>query len=250
MTLAVLLLVVAVATLLVVFGRRRSGLAFYAIALVMFLAVGCGIAPRLLLANLQSGYGTEISRWSAHNDIVLLGAGAQRTEHGVELPIFSYGRLTRAFELYRDCKSHAVECHIISSGGDARRYGKSEADLYQAALLRLGAADSDLINESRSLNTWQNAQFTAQILQQHPAGTVVLVTSGLHSKRSAQYFSHFGVRTQPIRGDYAMPAVGLLPNAYNLLLMDLALHEYLGVLRYHVYNFLGWNIKAANPGAL
>jgi hypothetical protein len=32
--------------------------------------------------------------------------------------------------------------------------------------------------------------------------------------------------------------------------MDLALHEYTGLVRYRVYEMLGWNIKAQHPGAL
>jgi hypothetical protein len=31
---------------------------------------------------------------------------------------------------------------------------------------------------------------------------------------------------------------------------DLTLHEYAGLVRYRVYEMLGWNIKAQSPGAL
>ena len=30
---------------------------------------------------------------------------------------------------------------------------------------------------------------------------------------------------------------------------DLALHEYTGIARYHVYNAMGWNVQATKPGA-
>jgi hypothetical protein len=35
-----------------------------------------------------------------------------------------------------------------------------------------------------------------------------------------------------------------------VLLTDLALHEYIGLLRYRVYNLLGLNVKAAKPGSV
>jgi uncharacterized SAM-binding protein YcdF (DUF218 family) len=250
MILAALLLIVAVAALLIAAGRRRSSFILFTIAFITFVAAGCGFIPRLLLTHLQAGYGSGVTKWAAHNDIVLLGAGAQATDRGLELPVFSYGRLFRAFELYRECKARSLECHIISSGGDISGQGPSEAELYAAALLRLGAVLDDLINEDRSLNTWQNAQFTAAILQEHAGADVVLVTSGLHLKRSVQYFAHFGVRAVPVRGDYAMASVTWLPNSYNVLLTEFALHEYIGLLRYRVYNLLGWNVKAARPGSV
>jgi hypothetical protein len=33
----------------------------------------------------------------------------------------------------------------------------------------------------------------------------------------------------------------VVPLAYNFAVADIALHEYLGIMRYHVYNALGWN---------
>jgi len=43
------------------------------------------------------------------------------------------------------------------------------------------------------------------------------------------------------------PPYALWPSAQNLVLTDVALHEYLGVLRYHVYNAMGWNAPAMKP---
>ena len=40
------------------------------------------------------------------------------------------------------------------------------------------------------------------------------------------------------------------PLSYNFLLADLAIHEYVGVLRYSVYQFMGWNVSAERPGSL
>ncbi|MET0535510.1 MAG: YdcF family protein, partial [Steroidobacter sp.] len=172
------------------------------------------------------------------------------TDQGPELATFSYGRMVKALEVYRSCKSRSQDCRIVSSGGDTRSYGKSEAELYAEELERLGAARADLIVEGRSMNTWQNAQFTAEILAGEKFDQVVLVTSGMHVRRSLLYFYHFGIYPMGIRADYAYARLSVIPVAYNILLADVAIHEYLGVLRYHVYNALGWNVKAAKPGAL
>jgi hypothetical protein len=41
-----------------------------------------------------------------------------------------------------------------------------------------------------------------------------------------------------------------IPLSYNFLLTDLAIHEYVGVLRYFVYERMGWNVSAERPGSL
>ncbi len=250
MSLAVLLLMVALATVLAMLKSKRSSRALLIASIVAFLLVSSGAPANWLLDNLQDGIDTRNEQWGTANAIVLLGAGSEMTDQGPELSTFSYGRLVKAFELYRSCKSRSDDCRIISSGGDTRSYGKSEAELYAEALERFGASRADLIVEGRSMNTWQNAQFTAEILAAQQPDRVVLVTSGLHVRRSMLYFSHFGVRTLGVRADYAHASFTLLPRAYNILLADLAIHEYLGVLRYHVYNALGWNVQPVRPGAL
>ena len=250
MILGVLLLTVAIATLLAAFRFKRSSRALYLVALVAFLLAGSGLPANWMLDNLQDGLAAGNDRWGTANAIVLLGGGSEMTDQGPEMGAFSHGRLVKAFELYRSCKSSSEDCRIVSSGGDTRGYGKSEAELYAEALERLGAARSDLIVEGRSMNTWQNAQFTAEILAGQQPDRVVLVTSGLHVRRSVLYFSHFGVRPLGVRADYARAPGSLLPQAYSILLADVAIHEYLGVLRYRVYNWLGWNVQAVEPGAL
>jgi uncharacterized SAM-binding protein YcdF (DUF218 family) len=78
---------------------------------------------------------------------------------------------------------------------------------------------------------------------------VVLVTSGVHLRRAELYFRHFGIRAVPVRADYVDAVITPVPQAYNFLLMDVALHEYTGLARYRVYNLLGWNVPAKSPGA-
>lgn len=250
MMLAVLLLTVAVAAILAALKFKRSSRVLAAVALVAFLLAGTGAPANWMLEPLQEGLSVRNEQWGTANAIVLLGAGSVMTDQGPELAVFSYGRLVKAFELYRSCKSRSEDCRIVSTGGDASGFGKSEAELYAEALERLGAARADLIVEGRSMNTWQNAQFTAEILAGQQPDRVVIVTSGLHVRRSLLYFAHFGVRAVGVRADYAHARGSLLPTAYNILMTDLAIHEYLGVLRYHVYNWMGWNVQAVKPGAL
>ena len=76
------------------------------------------------------------------------------------------------------------------------------------------------------------------------------MTSGLHLKRSLLYFSHFGMGCLGAPADEWQPRRSWLPLAYNLALTDFAIHEHVGILRFKVYNALGWNVKVPEgPGA-
>jgi len=68
-----------------------------------------------------------------------------------------------------------------------------------------------------------------------------MVTSGVHLRRSLLYFAHFGMEPQPVAGDWVNPRWEPFPDSWNVMLADAAMHEYLGILRYYVYNALGLN---------
>jgi uncharacterized SAM-binding protein YcdF (DUF218 family) len=58
-----------------------------------------------------------------------------------------------------------------------------------------------------------------------------MISSGLHLPRALLYFSHFGVNPTPCAADYIVPSVSIFPIGYNFAIADLAVHEYLGILR-------------------
>ena len=152
-------------------------------------------------------------------------------------------------ELYRVCRNTSEDCKVLVSGGDPRSHGVSEAKAYQETLLSLGVSPDDVLTESKSVNTWQNAQFPLALLRQFfQADREVLVTSGFHLKRSALYFAHFGMKPLPVRADYLPGALSVMPLSYNFTVTDFALLEYIGIARYYVYNALGWNAARQQPG--
>ena len=253
MTLGLMLFLSVLAVLLAWLKWRRSSQVLIGVLIVAFFAVGCGPVPIALLARLQSQFVHEnpIS-WGQRNVIILLGAGTVRVGDGgpVEASVFAYGRINKAVALYRACKAADRDCQLEVSGGDARGLGTSEADIYGVVIQQLGVAPADLLLESQSMNTWQNAKFSARLLQGESADRVLLVSSGSHLRRGMLYFSHFGIRATPVRADYVSGELSWLPLSYNFTMADLALHEYAGIARYHVYNVMGWNVTASKPGAM
>lgn len=228
-------------------GRRRwqrLPWVFYGVAFGLFLAASCGPLPAWLLAHLQAPYAEEPRvDWASRNAIVLLGVGTSRIAGSKQVVpmMLAGGRMVEAYTLYRACKQSGHDCKLVISGGDPVRNGLSEAAAYAGPLLAMGVDRADLLLESRSLNTWQNAQFVQPLLSAYAPQRVVLVSSAIHLARAQTYFAHFGIDTLAVRGDYADVRLTWLPNAWNLTLTDSALHEYLGLQTYRLYNAMGWN---------
>ncbi|WJF89067.1 YdcF family protein [Paraburkholderia bonniea] len=252
MTLIVLVILIVFAIGCAALAWRRTSVVLYALTAVLFLAIGCGPVPAWLLGQLQDTYDIKPRPvWGKRNALVLLGAGTTKVPRtgAVEPGMFAYARIAEAAALYNDCRRKTVaDCKIIVSGGDALHLGSPEAIVYQRLLVRLGVSAADVMLEPGSMNTWQNAQFTSALLQRYAPDRVLLVSSGLHLQRSLLYFGHFGVHAMPVRADYLRPVLTLIPLSYNFAVTDFALHEYLGIARYTLYNALGWNAVSKQPG--
>lgn len=252
MTVDVLLILLALSIVLALLRWRRCSRVLLGLAVAWLLAVGCGLLPRLLLIRLQADYVTDTPIvWAQRNAIVLLGAGTIRPGKGqVEPSLFAYGRIDKAAALYHACRQAERECKVEVSGGDAVGLGQPEATIYAENLRQLGVADADLLLEPRSMNTWQNAQFSGPLLKSYDADRVWLVSSAFHLRRGMLYFTHFGIAATPVRADYLNGIRSWIPLAYNFTMADVALHEYAGIARYRWYNMMGWNTQATKPGAL
>ena len=222
----------------------KTSLFMIAFTLIFLLVVGCGLFSIFLLTNLESSYAPlDQPVWEKNNAIVVLGGGNILLKNNTVKPFFvSYSRIYEAARLYSLCRKTHSECKVIISGGDPRGLGKSEALVYSQELLGVGVKASDIILESHSNNTFENAKFTSAILKSQGVHyKVFLVTSGIHMKRSLLYFSHFAVHATPAIADYITPSISIIPTGYNFAIANFTLHEYLGIIRLYVYNYFGWN---------
>jgi len=221
--------------------RRRTAAVLAASAIMLLVSSGCGLLAAPMLSDLQTQFVKlpQVS-WGPSNAIVVLGVGTTKVDGMVEPSPFAYGRMLRALELYGSCKNHG-RCRIVLSGGDPQHHGASEAAVYAAELVKAGVDRTDIVLDEASRNTWENAKFTRALLEREGADNIVLVTAALHMKRSLLYFAHFGIAAAPVRADAVESELSLQPNGMNIAYCDIALHEYIGIAQYHVYNALGWN---------
>ena len=231
---------------------RKTTAATIILALIVYEGVGSGSVPSLILKGLQSrSFAKDNPTWGERNVIIVLGDGTVRLpdQSTVRPSILAYSRILEATRLYFLAKNGKHECTILISGGDASRTGITEADDYRAEMVQLGVAESDILLERHSMNTFQNAEFSEAILRERQFDQLYLVTSGLHLPRALLYFSYFGVNPTPCAADYIVPSVSIFPIGYNFAIADLAVHEYIGILRYYIYNLLGLNPRVSRSAS-
>lgn len=241
MVVCLLIILLACAWLAGRLGWRRLRRVGYALVLMIVLAVGCGPVPKILLPYWQAPYVQRPTLdWAPANAIVLLTAGSTDPPGGsLEPGQTAYSRIAQTVMLYRSCRAAGVRCTVLVSGGDADDTGEPLARTYAPALMKLGVPAEDLVLESRSLTTWDNARFARDKLRHIGANRIWLVSSAHHLRRAVFAFRHFGMAVTAVRSDYLRGQWSAVPGTYNFYVTDTALHEYVGMALYRWYAWRG-----------
>ncbi len=136
--------------------------------------------------------------------IVVFGGGVITPSEpgGPTLPhIGTFARTVRGLELYRQ----GTPCPILVSGGktDQTSTEAPVAETMATILRTCGVPADDLIVETVSRNTAENAVESARLLRERGlAGPVVLVTHGTHLPRATHHLRAAGVMVIPVGVDY------------------------------------------------
>ncbi len=142
---------------------------------------------------------------------------------------------------------------IIVSGGRIEWLGSGnpESEDLTKLLVTMGVPKADIIPESKSYNTYENAVNVKKILDAEKFKTILLVTSAMHMPRSMAIFKHQGVNAIAAPTDYRISQLeldepnqqtesailGFLPSANRFYETSHALREYIGLA---VYKLRGW----------
>jgi uncharacterized SAM-binding protein YcdF (DUF218 family) len=220
-----------------IFLKRRLKLLALFFALFIYI-LSIGPTKDLLLVPLEDSFPVpsieEVKRGDAY---VVLGGGIYDNAPDVDgkgtLSGDALARVFTAYKLYRISKKP-----VILSGG--RILGRTaEAEIAKRTLLSFGVGEKDIITESKSIDTYENAQFVKELSDTHKINRIILVTSAYHMKRSHLLFSrHFreiipypaGYLTSRIKYD----VLSFLPSAASLADVSLAMKEYMGIVFYKI----------------
>lgn len=227
-------------------ARRRTAAKAFTVLASIYTILGCYPLAARGAAWLASPF-HELRRGDVapgRTAVVLLGSGSittvdwQDNQFSFPDPIGA----TRTFEAARVFRLLNADW-LISSGGEP---DPSDPDLpsgetMRDTLVRMGVPRERIIVEQESRTTREEAIIVQRLLTSLDAEQVVLVTSGMHMRRSLGVFHSAGIQAIPAiardSGHFSSSAWRLLPSQEGLSLSHLVVHELLGLA---YYRLRGW----------
>ncbi len=114
--------------------------------------------------------------------VIVLGAGARK--HGEPLPPQAKERIQRGVNLVKQ----GFASTMIVAGGLNKHSGYVEADLMKPDAVSQGLSADNVIEENRSINTWENAVNSLGIMDRNNWHSALVVTSPYHTLRACAVF--------------------------------------------------------------
>ena len=180
------------------YGAKEIALYICGLTFVFYLLC-TGFVAEKFLGALESAY--EPPGNPTGDVIIMLGGGAMPDVPDVDgegaLCSAPANRLLTAVRLQRK-----LNLPVIVSGGQVYADSGAEAVIAKRMLISLGVPEDKIILEDKSVNTSQNAAFTAEILREKNFATPILVTSAFHMRRAVLNFEKAGVKVAPYPADY------------------------------------------------
>lgn len=179
-------------------GEKRIAALLFALTFVFYLLCTSVVAERTL-GWLEQAY---LPPAEPQGDvIIMLGGGAMPDSPDVDgvgaLCSSPANRLLTAVRLQRK-----LGVPILLSGGQVYEDTGAEAKIARRILIDLGVPEEQILVETRSINTTQNARYSAEILRAQDLTQPILVTSAFHMKRAVLNFKKQGIDVVPYPADY------------------------------------------------
>ena len=153
--------------------------------------------------------------------ILILGCSLRRD--GTPTPLLA-GRIDRAYNFYRKQIEETGKAPIlIPSGGQGSDEHHSESEAMAGYLLAKGVPAEHIIKEDQSRNTFENMQFSKEIIDaKQKDAKVAYSTTNYHVFRS-------GIYARRVK----MKALGMGASTKWYFWPNAAVREFVGVLKYH-----------------
>jgi uncharacterized SAM-binding protein YcdF (DUF218 family) len=223
----------AVAGLIARRWYRRVGELLTTVCCVLLLVLSMPFFGGTLLVALEQHLPSDAAPDSKPGAIVILTADIDR--YGGDDPGFGPGRLSLERERAGGALFRRLQLPVLVTGG-VLRLGNPPI----AAVMAQSLHDDFQIPvrwvEPRSRDTWENAEYSAQMLRTNDIGSVYLVTHAWHMRRALLAFHRFGINVipAPVQLDRypGLSLFDLLPQVYGWQITYYAVHEWLGFADY------------------
>lgn len=148
-------------------------------------------------------------------------------------------RLLETYVLYNT----GVIKRIIIAGGSVKKNMPPESPFLLAKLKEMGVSKRDVIIESRSRTTFENALFSKSIIDSlHISSPLVLITSAMHMPRARQTFENAGIHVVPFPCNYVVLKKKyewsdyVVPSLATIVSWNMLTKEIVGTLAYRFFD--------------
>jgi uncharacterized SAM-binding protein YcdF (DUF218 family) len=220
--------------LLIIRRHRNGGRALVCIGLVGLAVLSIPLVPNLLIVALERNLPTTPRPDAMPQAIVILGGDLLRTNGPPHsLPGFlTLDRLREGAALYR-----RTRLPIVVTGGTVQP-DRPPVAVIMADSLRNDFQVPVTWVEDASVDTWENAEFTAEMLKPRGIHSVYVVTQGWHMRRAMLAFQHAGLIATAVPTSIDTPfdpiPWDLPPRASAWQWSYYALHEWIGCAWYAI----------------
>jgi len=226
---SVFVLVLILIGIILIFRKKRGKLGKILIILGILFYYLFSITPvaDLIISPLEKQYQPVQKGEMAKSDKIVMLLG------GKESDVLRASEVLRLYNL--QLTTYNLQSAIIISGRDPLSPKIEEAKEVKEFLVERGIPAENIILEDKSRNTKESAKNVKEMVSGEP---FFLVTSAYHMPRSMESFQKMGANPIAAPADFKIKEsyniLDFFPNAENLRYVDLAFHEYFGILWYRL----------------
>ncbi|MBM7613645.1 YdcF family protein [Alkaliphilus hydrothermalis] len=154
--------------------------------------------------------------------IIILGAAVW--QHGPSPAL--QARIIHGMNIYKE----GLADYIILTGGMGT-YPPTEAEVMKAGLISLGVEEEVLFLEDQATSTYENIEFSKEIMEKHQWQTAIIVTDVFHMKRALLMAENQGITT------YGAPVKDTTLYRNKALKFRYTLREVSAITYYYIQSF-------------
>lgn len=200
---------------------------------VCLLVFSNRIVPQFFMSQLENQYPSLLSIRHLNSPetisfVVVLGGHNRPNPYwpiSSQLGSAMLSRLSEGIQLYRQLPNARL---VLSGGGEQM----TDAETMKEMVLALGIDENQVILETKSKNTYEEALFLREVVR---GKRFILVTSARHMPRAMMIFQSLEMVPIPAPTDHIVDLTSglntFIPKSKNISLLSETLYEYFGFLK-------------------
>ncbi len=176
---------------------------------------------------------------------IVLGGSMRYYDNQTKRVVYSSSvdRLIQGIDLYKSGKIRKI---LLSGGSGYVNFPEWKESIFlEEVLLQCNIPKEDIILETNSRNTYENAVESAALVKNGKYGNrFLLITSATHMRRSMACFRKAGIEPVPYSVDarsgddmYTFDKL-IKPDSDNISNWDVVLHEWVGMVMYKIAGYI------------